>query len=148
MASALGADSAGVTAIAITLSGIGGLCEVGGLVLVAVGISRDRERARKLFAPKRPPKRPERSYPPPVHAQRFPGLSDSGIIRRPDQLRALAEAVSNAPATVQNNLTGTRKHFDTELDQSVDRIQTAMTSADNQLREGLRYAPARGAGRA
>jgi hypothetical protein len=123
---------------AAILSITGGVCELVGLVIVALGIVRDRRRARTLLAD-RPPGAPrERHYP----SHRFPRSTTplaSGMTTPATSQRALAEWVAKIDAATYNAHIEMQKLLDTQLDESIDALRGETTGADNELRGHLRY---------
>lgn len=127
-----------MTALAVALSVIGGLFELAGLLLVALGIARDRQQARRLFAPRPRKPRPTRSYPPKAMPRRYPSFPTL-LERDSHQLRKLAEYVSKVDAAAYNAFIDLRKTLDAELYESVDHLRTEVADSDDELREHLRY---------
>jgi hypothetical protein len=127
-----------MTALAVVLSVIGGCCELAGLGLVALGIKRDRERARDAFAPRARQPRLKRSYPMKAMPRSYPGFPGS-FARERDALRQIAEYVSKVDAATHNFFIDLQQAIETELDESVDRLRAEMADIDDVLRNNLLY---------
>lgn len=124
--------------LAVALSVAGGLCELGGLGLVVLGIAHDREQARRLFVPKPRRQRPKRSYPAKAMARLHPSFPHP-YYRRQDELRKLAEYISKVDAAAHNNFIDMRKVLDAGIDDTIDLLRTETADADDDLRGHLRY---------
>lgn len=121
------------TAVAVIFITAGALSELAGLWLVVVGIARDRERARTLFARRKHPEPPRRSYP----GRQFPStpLASYG----PPSGSQLRQDILRLEASAANALIGIRKAVDAELDRSVGALRDEMAKNDDELRDHLRY---------
>ncbi len=127
-----------MTILALALSVAGGLCELAGLILVVIEIARDRDQARRLFRNRPRRLRRKRSYPSKALPRRYLGFPDQ-MSTRESQLRAILEHVAKIDAAAYNAFIDMRKALDTELDESVDRLQEEIAEADDELRGHLRY---------
>lgn len=117
----------------------GGACELAGLAIVALGISRDRERARRLL--EEPPRRP-------LPSRDYPGRQSPGMMPPPyanpmfgggQQLSGVIKHVQRLEASVANVLIGMRKAVDAERDAAIEMLRQEADQAGRDLRESLRY---------
>jgi hypothetical protein len=125
--------------LAVVLSVAGGLCELGGLGLVVLGIARDREQARRLFVPRPRRRRPKRSYPPHGMPRTYPGYPGPFSSGGSSELRKIVEYVSKVDAAAHNNFIDMRKVLDAGIEDTVDLLRTEAANADDDLRGHLRY---------
>jgi len=127
-----------VNTVAIVLSSVGGLLELGGLALVVLDIVADREQARTLFAPRDALERRERSYPAPVHAPSWVPPSQASVMLTPAQHRdAAAKESHRTGAAVANALVRLKKATDAELDREIERVERMTHEREEVLRRGL-----------
>jgi hypothetical protein len=126
-----------VTFVAVLLSVLGGGFELAGLMIVVLGIRRDREEARRLFVPRPRKSWRTRTYPPKASPRSYPSIGGPVTVGNP--LRQIAEYVSKVDAAAHNNFIAIQKAFDADLKDAADLLRKEAADADDELRESLRY---------
>lgn len=128
--------SVDASGIAITLTALGGAAEVIGVSTVIREISRDRDRARRMFSTQREYKPPERRYPQRLGRHSFGtgGFGGRGLVAasmRPsldDQITDLAAEMGNAVIEVQRQVYADRDDLErcllTEIDSGYNQVRS------------------------
>lgn len=119
--------------MAVALSILGGLCELGGLVTVVSEIVSDRARASRLLSEPRVHHRPERRYPSRVPSA--PLLNVSSLGRQPGQTD---RELHNGLVTLANTLVEVKKQTDRERDDLEEKALSEIDKGYDELRDGLR----------
>src|SRR5207248_11541139 len=97
----------------IVLSSLGGLCQLGGLVLVIIEIADDRAHAKRLFVNRRRSPRRQRTYPPKRVGQRFSGSTMAPVHA---QHEAVLRSISQLKADMNNAVIMLWQLCDKQLD--------------------------------
>jgi hypothetical protein len=115
----------------MALSVGGGVFELAGLMIVAVGIARDRAHAGRFFVARARKPRRERRYPPhevPQSPRPSPTLGQSA------QLQRILTYIAQVDTPAYNNFINMQRAFDIDLADTTNLLRDEMAEADDVLR--------------
>jgi hypothetical protein len=127
-----------MTVAAIICSVVGGFCELAGLVLVALGIREDRERARTLFAKPVKVERPKVSYPGRMSGSAAPGSTAWGSSMVGSFETRIVKRITDLEASVGNAVVKLKKIMDKQDFGNAEALYKAQVEGDNDLRQRLK----------
>jgi hypothetical protein len=118
----------------------GAICELLGLVMVALEIRSDRIRGERFLERLDQPQRPERRYPSPVMASAMPRREYlDPLYPQSQHVRGVVKELEESYAAIANGFLNLRKTVDADLDAAIDAVQRDIAERDALLRDGLRY---------
>lgn len=127
------------TDIAIILAGLGGLCEIAGIITVVREIALDRSRAKRMLSKPRNYTAPERRYPPKLGSHSFGvgGYGGQGVVA--STMRPSADQqITRLAVEVANGLLKVKQMTDEELDRLEGTLVKEIDTGYNELRADLR----------
>jgi len=126
--------------VAVAVSALGGLLELGGLVVVIRQIASDRTQARRLLAPRSPGERPKHAYPAHIHPSSWlPPAQASVMMTSSQQVEAVRKEVRELETSVANALVRLKKTADQAQDQAIERVEREADLREQELRSAVRY---------
>lgn len=128
-----------MTAVAIILTALGGLCEIAGILTVVREIAADRDRAKRMLSKPRNYTPPKRHYPAKLGSHSFGvgGYGGQGVVAstmRPNT----DQQITRLAAEMGNGLVKVKQMADEELDRLEGTLLDKIDTGYNELRADLR----------